>query len=246
MIWHLAYVHLGRDAEVIDQVNQIMTSGRSLSNKHQFLLEISQEYYHLALLENDIATYQKEIYILSQIVNDKESRHSAEATYNLARVYFKQNDFSKARAYYSRLIIDWPKSKYTSDAIVQKISCINELSEAGLLLNNNYVLDLEDSYQQLKNISPEVSTSDIELFIGEIKWKEKQWDDAVMYLEAFLTNAEESKKTSDVYYMLAKSHENLGDKLNAALYFESFIGKVNPEQDEAKWLEALQKINSLK
>ena len=157
----IAYIYLGDDAKAQEQMNQIITSDRSLTKKHQLMLEISQEYRDLVERakkqedeEGAKQCLQKEIMVLTHVTESNKSRHSAEAMYNTANAYYLLGDHQKAIAYFEKTVEEWSGYERRWLALSTLAVLYEELQQSNQLSVEEAGLKIKKVYQEIMERYP--------------------------------------------------------------------------------------------
>ena len=162
----MAYVHLGENTKVQEQVNDIMESDRSLSKKHQFMIEIASEYKHLAqraMSQNDPNTVSQEfenmISVLQNVEEDNESRHSAEAYYEIANAHYCLEEYQDAASYFQHVVDRWPSYREAWNAQYMIAVCYDKLFKKHQIKYNQARLQIIKACSGLESNYPDSKAS---------------------------------------------------------------------------------------
>lgn len=158
-----AFVHMAEHARVQQEAQKILASNRSLTMKHQLLVEISKEYRELAELarmqnrEQEMKeAFQNEIEILDNVTNNKEkSRHSADAFYYSACACQRMGEYQKAAQFYKKIAVDWPGYDRRWHALAMGAECYDVLKINGEIPISDADGEIRKIYTMLVNDYPD-------------------------------------------------------------------------------------------
>jgi TolA-binding protein len=156
----------------------------------------------------------------SEAINDyknvlrvyKRSSLSPLIYYSIGDAYFNLEKYDSAIVNYQRVISHYPSSEYVFDAI-------NGIQYSYVSMGKpNMAVDLIDNFIE-KN--PKLKFSDQIFFKkGEIYYSQRDYKNAKISYQEFVTKFSKSSFVPEAYYWLGKSAENLNELDEASFYFK--------------------------
>ena len=163
---HLAFNYDGTPLSkktILKELNKMLKDSKNEDFKDQIYYAFSE----IARIDQDDAG--REYYLAKSVAAYKNNDYQRTyAALTLADIYFNEEDYVKAQAYYDTALISLPQNYPNSEDIIKKSSILNDLVE------NLNIIQLQDSLQRIAKMSVGERTNWVNKMIAKYTEEERR------------------------------------------------------------------------
>ena len=175
--------------------------------------------------------FQKALDLWERIIQEfPESTTTPQACNWMAHCCFEHlGEYQKAIDSCQKVVINWPDYEYVWHAQFLVGNYYERLTYAGLIPESEATPIIEQAYKAVVEKYPDCSKFKYaSLKLAELNFERKQWTEAAMYYELFLTEFTKSNRPSSILYSLGQAYDNMGQVDEATRSYNDFLRRASP------------------